>query len=258
MLVAMVAACESPTEPIFNQDARVVVHAILDPSTDTQSVVLEWSPGSAAVPSLSNAVVRITPQGGMVQTLTLHQPANPTPGPKRSRFVLTLSGGLGPLFGGRTYTLDVEIPGRPPISGTTTIPDALPNNSPLVHTFPFTHDGDTLRMKWAPVPGAAGYRVMSIGSFQFDGETYWSTLVGVFTDTSATLPGDKQDLNGADFFPVGYTVDVTVLAVDDNYFTYYKTAADPFAGAPPSRLSGGAVGFFGSIVPIHRRRFNVQ
>ena len=80
----------------------------------------------------------------------------------------------------------------------------------------------------------------------------------MFTDTAVVLPGTLESFGGGDFFPSGFTVDLVALAVDDNYFTYYKTASDPFAGAPPTRLTGGAVGLFGAIVPLRRHRFPVE
>jgi hypothetical protein len=42
---------------------------------------------------------------------------------------------------------------------------------------------------------------------------------------------------------------VTVSAVDVNYYDYYRAQSDPFAGAPPSHLTG-AVGVFGAYVPM--------
>jgi hypothetical protein len=50
-------------------------------------------------------------------------------------------------------------------------------------------------------------------------------------------------------FPLGARMEVWVIAVDVNYYDYYRAQSDPFAGAAPSHLSG-AVGVFGSLAPI--------
>ena len=108
------------------------------------------------------------------------------------------------------------------------------------------------------VPGAAGYRILSSARHALAPEFFF-TVQGVFTDTAVALPGTLETFEGeGDLFPSGMSVDLVALAGDGNYTTDYRTAADPFAGAPPSRLSGGAVGVFGSVVPIRRHRFPVE
>lgn len=259
-LIGLLAACEDPTEPIFDQQPRILVHAVLDPAADTQKVILDWTVVNSSNPSFSSATVRMTAPDGRVQTLLLRQPANaPPPSDSRqTRFIMVLSQTWGSLQRNGTYKLDITMPGRPEISGTTTIPDTTPTNTVLVHTLPFLRDVDTLKLKWPRVRGAAAYRVFSVGTIRVQGQDFPSALATMFADTSVVLPGDKESFDGIEFFPPDYTMDVTVAAVDDNYATYYRAGQDPFAGAPPTRLSGGAIGVFGSIVPIHRRRFVVQ
>jgi hypothetical protein len=58
-------------------------------------------------------------------------------------------------------------------------------------------------------------------------------------------------------FVAGSAAVVYVHAVDDNYYAYYQPTADPFAGAPPTRLTGG-FGVFGSVSEIFHTSFSVR
>lgn len=250
------AGCEPPVEPILNQERRVLVHAILDMAADTQRVMLEWTGASIGTPAgITNATVTMTAPDGRTVALTMRPNAPLSPsGP--ARYIFLLSESWQALQRGRTYRLDITVPGEPAISGTTTIPDTLATTTVNVRTLPFARLRDTLRMRWPAVKGASGYRVMSSATDPLS-PGFFLTTHGIFTDNDVVLPGTKETLGGGDFFPAGFLVHITALAVDENYFTYYKTAADPFAGAPLPRLTGGAVGVFGAIVPIVRHRFQV-
>ena len=70
------------------------------------------------------------------------------------------------------------------------------------------------------------------------------------------LPGTASSLEGADIFRARTLTTVVVLAVDANYYEYYRDLGDPFVGSPPGRLKGGR-GVFGSMVPIIMRQFKV-
>jgi hypothetical protein len=255
----VLAACEPPIEPIFDQEKRILVHGILDLSADTQRVMLEWTrtSTSSSTVGILGATVRITSPQGQTAMLAI-RPPNATPAAfDPARYIFLVSETFGTLTRGGTYQLQVDVLGQPTITGTTTIPDTTATLSVLVRTLPFSITHDTLRMTWRPVRGAAGYRVMVSGSHPTQPNIFLTTK-GVFTDTSAVIPGTMRNVEGSDFFVPGYTAHVTALAVDDNYLTYYRAPADPFSGAPPTRLTGGAIGLFGSVVPIQRHRFTVQ
>jgi hypothetical protein len=140
---------------------------------------------------------------------------------------------------GGTYTLHVRTTLGEEVSGTTTIPVDTQRVIALPRRV-FLRAQDTLRLTWSRVPGARRYAV-SIGS-RLTGEHQ------IFTDTAIMVPGSTLDPAGDNIFPVGL-VEVLVSAVDVNYYDYYRAQSDPFAGAPPSHLTG-AVGVFGSIAPI--------
>jgi hypothetical protein len=254
--MAMIAACEPPFEPIAQQERRVLVHAILDPSADRQQVLLEWTQASNLQIGIGDATVRITNPQGQIAMATI-QP-NVAPLGQPVEYVFFLSQTFQTLQRSGTYQLSITIPGQPIITGTTTIPDVAPTTVVNVRIPPFVRLRDTLRMNLPRVPGATGYRVLSTPHFAGQPMIAFP-VVSVFTDTAVVLPGTLETIESEEqFFPAQMTVDVVALAVDDNYFTYFTTATDPFAGAPPSRLTGGAVGVFGSVVPLVRYRLTVQ
>ena len=72
-----------------------------------------------------------------------------------------------------------------------------------------------------------------------------------------TIAGTARTLDDDPVFASGFRAVVVVSAVDDNYYTYFRTTVDPFAGAPPSKLTG-ALGVFGSIAPVVIRQYDVR
>ena len=255
LALSLASGCDSPFELLPEEERRVLVHAILDMAADTQRVMIEWTSSLDGNVGILGANVRvIDPDGQSVSATT--RPVVPVPRGWPARYIFLLSETFGTLRRGGTYTLEIDIPELPRITGTTTIPDTLATQTVQIRTLPFPRDRDTLRLQWAPVRGAAGYQVMST-SMVFPSSAD-PTPRTIFTGTSIVLPGTLEVLGQGEFFPRNHAVDVVALAVDDNYLTYYKTASDPFAGAPPSRLTGGAIGLFGAIVPIQRYRLFVQ
>ena len=97
-------------------------------------------------------------------------------------------------------------------------------------------------------PGAVGYRVR-IARTGVDFET--------FAESTFAIAGDGRTFFDEPLFVPSQTTHVTVSAVDRNYYEYYRTLSDPFAGAPPSRLEGG-YGVFGSLVELTIRSLNVR
>lgn len=250
-------ACGDPVQPLLQQPPRVLVHAILDPSADTQRVMLEWTHATNFQVGIVGATVRITNAQGQTANATMRPNVPPAVGDP-ARYIFLVSETFLQLQPGGTYQLSVAIAGQPAITGTTTVPNASPTTTIATRTLPFLRQRDTLRMNLPRVPGATGYRVLSTAHHVLQPDFFF-TAVSVFSDTAVVLPGTLETFeDGQDFFPAGLTVDIVALAVDDNYFKYYQLASDPFAGAPPSRLTGGALGLFGSIVPLRRHRFPVE
>jgi len=134
------------------------------------------------------------------------------------------------------------------VFGTTTIPQ--PPAWQQLGQRVFNRARDTLRLSWPRVAGARSYELVIAIDSQY-------VLYRTFADTSISLPGTTQSLAGHDVFPPYGAVQYMVEAVDVNYYEYYRMQSDPFAGVAPSHLTG-AVGVFGSVVPILSGEVSVQ
>ena len=256
--LALVGACEPPVEPIGAGANRVLVHAVLDLGANEQLVLLERTqPSSGGFVAINGATVTLTAPGGIdyvaipaSNTLSQQEPFAPAV----YRLLVNRFSSPGFVAGGR-FSLRVVI-GTDTITGTTTMPQAqaaTSSQSPVA----FRRLSDTLRLQWPRVPGARGYQV-GIYTTQNGGPAFRQRYV-TFTDTAVAIPGTAEDIeNGSDAFPLNERVTVVVAAVDDNFHAYYRATSGPFTGSPPSRLTGGALGVFGSIVPILIRSYDVR
>jgi hypothetical protein len=245
-LLACVAACEPPTEPIAPGRAYLLIHAVLDAGAPHQEIRVERvaSGFNQNVTVVSGAEVTvITPDGLHFLAREYFYPRTST----TAGYLLTQLGTNAiPLVPGGRYTLHVLTPAGEEASGTTIVPLAPAFELPVILP-EFRRAQDTLRLQWPRVAGAAGYEVdiknAPIGSQGF------FTDYSVFTDTSITIAGNARTIENEQVFRPGYSAFVSVVAVDANYYTYYHPVVDPFAGAPPSRLTG-AIGVFGSVAPL--------
>jgi hypothetical protein len=157
------------------------------------------------------------------------------------------------LVPGGTYTLRVRTAAGEEASGSTTIPEStdIPP-SDVIGTL--VRARDTVRMSWNRVPLAARYEVVVQNIFVHEGRQIRELTYRSFADTSIAIAGTARTLENDAVFRPGHSALVQVMAVDDNYYTYYHLNVDPFAGAPPSRLNG-AVGVFGSIARVRTREY---
>jgi len=248
--VLMLAGCLNLEDPAPSQQTRLVVHAMLDAQAGEQTVllyrartgvptVIEGSPVSDDEP-VADAQVSITTPDGI--TLNAWRRLSQSGECCVSGTYLFPDSLRGPsLMPGGTYTLRIRTPSGEEVTGTTTIPG--PSQLALEPPRIFFRLRDTLRLTWPRVPGAASYEVI-VRMPQF-GDEYRT-----FADGSLTMPGTALTIAGDEIFQRGQDVTVVVSAVEVNYYDYYRSQSDPFAGAAPSHLTG-AVGVFGSIVPIY-------
>ena len=158
------------------------------------------------------------------------------------------------IFPGATYRLRVVTRSGDIVEGTTTVPQAFPVNESGGIT-PFSRSRDTLRASWDRVADARSYYVTVTAHLSY-APGYFDLRYSTFADTAIALRGTLEHFDGDRVFTPDDTVTVVAGAVDDNFYTYYHANVDPFAGTPPSRLSG-ALGVFGSFVPLYHRRFAV-
>jgi hypothetical protein len=158
----------------------------------------------------------------------------------------------------QTYELHV-VQGPDVVAGSTTVPCAQ-QSAVTMPSRAFSRARDTLRLSWPRVPGAKAYYIAVQNRFTNDPiDPGFGTFFSTFADTGIAWPGNMRAVDDDDsdaIFLTGANTTIIVYAADDNFYTYYHAQIDPFAGAPPSRLEG-AIGVFGSIVPIMRQGLTV-
>jgi hypothetical protein len=252
----LLAGCEPPTDPLPPSEGRLLIQAVLDLGTSVQLISLRRTGRNIASldEEVSGANVTITGPDGVAWQA--EEIANP--GFRRANYFVNLHNYVGAtLVPGGTYTLRVVTPEGEVATGTTTIPHASPGpfDSTTVPHFVMTRD--TLRLHWPRVAGAKSYQMTIVGRQHFDEDVLDFVRYSAFADTSITLAGTHETIEHDEVFVPSDTITVLAAAVDENYYTYYHVFIDPFAGAPPSRLVG-AIGVFGSVVPLVRRRYFVS
>jgi len=261
---ALLSACTVPEEPIPIAPRQLVVQAVLDLGAQSCLISLEWMDnGSRVHGQVTGANVSITTLDGRVIRATEdvfiytpgfgNQPRDSARWNGMYRVDLQKNGVA--LLPGATYTLDVRMLDGTHATGTTTMP-AVANAPDDRELSRFSDLRDTLRLSWKRVPGAKSYQV-TVRAYPKDAPEITESFYSIFTDTSVTIAGTARSFQNDPVFPFGSRVDVTVVAVDDNYYTYFHPSVDPLAGAAPSRLTG-ALGLFGSVAPVVIRRYDVR
>jgi hypothetical protein len=78
-------------------------------------------------------------------------------------------------------------------------------------------------------------------------------------DTSVVLPGNMQvQDSGEDVFERRLTHQLAVIAVDENYFDYYRRTSDVLTATGLVMHLEGGIGVFGSVVTVAARTIVVQ
>ena len=244
-LGAMAIACEPPFEPIATPASQILVHAVLDLGANDQIVLLERT-NATGFPGIDSAIVTIHSAVGTVRATEDTLSFASATIYRFTRFQVP-----GVLNPGDTYGLRVETPDGDTVTGVTTVPNTIPIGSPT-SVATINRLSDTLRLVWQRVPGAKSYQVSV-----FSQSNRVLFAYSTFADTSIAIPGTARTFESDPIFPEGARIRVVVAAVEDNYYTYFHAPVDPFAGAPPSRLTG-ALGVFGAVVPVINRLYDVQ
>ncbi|HXT14396.1 MAG TPA: DUF4249 family protein [Gemmatimonadaceae bacterium] len=253
------AACveKSPTEPAAH---ALVVHAVLDASARDQYVVVQSTNGAtASATGVTGAVVTLSlPDGRNVRAAEERDSVHAIASFDAPRLTTIYHFSLDQLgftvVPGATYQLRVAVPDGRVVTGQTTVPSTTPVTTPE-SSQPFTLLRDTLRLSWSRVSGARSYEV-SVVSVR--GPT------AIFADTSIALTGQSSNMFGDDLFPFvgtpgqGTPYRVIVSAVDGNYYDYYRRSSDFFSGAGVIEHLDGALGVFGSLVPIVSKQLAVK
>ena len=236
---------QAPTAPAAN---ALIVHAVLDLGSRDQDVMVESTTGAIDQQRpVTGAVVTITtPDGhGLLAEETLdstyYRRARIDEVPLRMTTVYRVSldrYGIDLVPGG-TYRLQVTTPDGREVSGTTKIPNAVLDTGSTTQTI---DPRDTIRMSVPRVAGASAYEVYAS----------WRGKAAFFNDTAVALPAPP----GGGFIVTPQRV--IVSAVDQNYYDYFRRASDPWTGSGLISHLDGAIGVFGSIVPVLRLHVIVQ
>jgi hypothetical protein len=236
----LLVACRDLEDPTSATATQLVVHSVLDPTAGSTAVLIARARTGTQTTAagtfsddepVTGATVSVREPNGTLEVFQEQSDA-------RGVYLYPRSG-LDPLLPGTSYTVLIHTAQGEDVIGSTTIPAP-----PMMATIPvqgFDRRRDTLRFSWPRVPGARSYELVI--------RSRRTERYRTFTDTSLVLPGTALTVNGDTIFPPGRLLDVMLTAVDVNYYEYYRAQSDPFAGASPTHLSG-AVGVFGSIVPI--------
>lgn len=258
VVLAFAGACDQVTDPLTFGPRRIQVEAVLDLGFRNQYATINWSSPDARMDPIPDAVATLRTSDGLVIVAGLPNITAPTALGRLYQFKLDTSAVT--LKPGETYQLTVAVGGTE-VTGKTIVPTAtmFSSDSGLQPTL-FTRLRDTVRLSWPRFAGTSHYQISVVSQFRRPGtgELLFENVYSFFGDTSVVLAGtDNQLASDNPVFQVGTSTIIMVHAVDENYYTYYHASTDPFAGAPPSRLSGG-LGVLGSIVPVVIRHYTVR
>ncbi len=237
-------------------DDALIVHAVLDPSSIDQYVVVQRTSGfSRAQAGEPNARVSITDADGheyradAVVDSTHYRVSYGMP---RVRTVYRIAGQkYGTWIRPNTqYDLQVLVGAADTVRASTITPNITPIGNVLPAAQPFRRMLDTLRLEWTPANDVVMYEVGVQSAFG----NWYST----FAQRAAVIPGTASTVNGVRAFTSGYMHDAVINAVDRNYFDYYRASSDVFTGAGAIVHMTGGVGVFGSIARVGSRRLDVQ
>ena len=272
LTVLVASACTFDQQSVAVQPSQVVVHAVLDPGTMMQEVLVERTlSGAADIPEdlrfdpddpintgggipIPGAEVTITGPDGTLRGFEAPAPGRPSTyatGRYLVRFGLGGASTLPALRRGARYELRVRTPDGTVVTGSTVVPEIMPV-VPSSRPDPFNRDRDSLPIRWPDVRGARSFLVRA--------ESPYGVFL-LFSDSNrVVLKGDLRNYFASSLqrvFIPGFRQRVTVAAVDSNYFDYYRSRNDPFTGSGIINSLEGGIGVFGSAVNIYGRTLDV-
>lgn len=245
--MVFLAACveHAPVAPSAN---ALIVQAVLDAGASDQYVLVQTTTGAlASATAVSGAQVSLELPDG--RTVLASEERDTTrlvtkyfERPLGSIYRLPLKSLGTSVQPGGAYRLRVATPDGRVVTGRTVVPSAVPAGFAAPRDS-FALRLDTLLMRWPRVAGARTYEV----AVRPLSRTFALTF---FADTSASLYGGMTSSDGQQFFVRGQEHEVIVLAVDDNYYDYYRRGTDSFTGVGVISHLDGGLGLFGSVVEL--------
>ena len=261
-LTASIVGCEIKGTTAPELEPRVVVHAVLNPTSGVQIITVERTLRSIVRTSsetptqydpINDALVVIYGPRGDSVVARRATGTGVSPGVYRVSSITVTDGSAGDaqpnvlrLRPGDRYRLRVETTIGVAV-GETTIPVAGPIDGSRVT---FNLDRDTLRVDTTTVRNAAGYYLRH-ESTRGVHEHYVTTLNDVLLrpPSSAADSAWSFSFAGETIYP-GLAQRFTLVAVDSNYFRYYVAGFDPFGDDTRGNTLTGGVGLFGSVAPL--------
>ena len=256
------AGCELAETTAPDLEPRVVVHAVLNPASAQQMVIVEQTlrsvvggtGGSPTYQPIANArVVIYGPREDSV-IVPAATGAGATAGTYLAPSVTITDGSPGTrppnvlrVRPGERYRLRVETT-LGVVTGETVIPDGGPVDAARRT---FNLDRDTLRIDAGRVRSAAGY-LLRHDSRVFAAERF---VTGLGATLVRPLASASDDEGWAFSFahPLilpGRPQTFTIVAVDSNYFRYSEAGFDPFGDDTRGNSLTGGVGMFGAVAMI--------
>jgi hypothetical protein len=260
--VAGLGACEFGKAVIPAPAPRIVVHAVLNAGAAEQVLLVESSLTGRVVINdslkfdpldpirtaggepISGADVRLLTGTDSVGVAATETRVN---GRGTGRYVVSRAQlAVAP---GATYRLRIRTTDGRVVTGRTVVPgapggwsaDAALTKQPLA----FNRDQDSLRLRWS---GAAGARTYAVRV-----ETPYGPWALFSDSTSFTLSGGLRNFLAAglpNVFLPGFAQQLSVTAVDQNFYDYNRSGNDPFGGTGLISSVTGGLGLFGSLVVI--------
>ena len=271
----LLASCEFDKKTIGVGTERVAVHGVLDPIQFTSTILVEQmltgrvqirdttydeedpivsaggvpisgarviiadEIGNSAV-AVEDLVIRGDGKGAGVYRITNGQAQTP----EDSNWIRIVPAGQ--------YTLRVETPTGTVVTGHTIIPNVQPGVVNPSLTL-FNRDRDSIFLQWGEIPLAHRYSVRV--------ESPRGPLI-VFVDSlEYLLAGSMRNIYTEGLpstFVPGFRQVVSVGAVDQNFYDYYRSQNDIFTGRGLiNRLQGG-IGVFGSYVLLRGQTLDVR
>jgi hypothetical protein len=243
----------------------LILHAVFNPNAFQQTILLErawdgrrfvWQVGQiydpsnpiytgGGVPELFAEIDITTPNGTVIRASENKTPSGESIGGGTYRVPLTGQALTPGAFHLRARTTAGEV-----LTSDMTVPFFPQAVSIVSQTFDAS--SDTLRLAWDPVVGARAYQVMV--------EHVIRTWTMFTESTSVRLPGTIRHTQAeglpAAFLP-GFDQQVSIVAVDTNYYDYYRSSNHSSTGRGLANRIDGGLGVFGAAAPVIRRRLRV-
>ncbi len=261
----------------------LVVHGVLNPGTTEQVVLVERSlsgrapglrlpfdpldpivsDGGTPVRNARVIVRRVSATGATEDSVVLREDINWRSDAKGAgvyrfrNFDVPASSQPVPHLAvrpGAHYTLEV-VSDTHRVTASTTIPSAPGTVAPVAPR-QFFRDVDSLFLGWAQVGGAARYEVRvesPVGAFTTFVDSLEYLVAGTLSGVERGSSAGRERV----FWP-GLRHTISVSAVDQHYFDYYRSGSDDITARGLLSTVSGGYGVFGSVARVLERLVDVR